>query len=276
MWDTIKDILSQALRQWRPIGLIYFVQLFLGLFVAVSAYRQLNGAIGKSLELDRLAKGFDRSILSDMVNEFPKVISSIQGSFLFAVIAFLIISIFLHAGLLGNIKRREYTISTFLSNGKRYFTSFLAIAIIAIIKMIVTLAIIWIPFVKLIGDPLETFHSEKPFIQTVVALIIFSVMLVSVIWLWSVLTRYQKIEGKKLVQSMKDGWTQLRLRFFRYFLIAMLFIFIQVIVTWLYTYVVDDWGAESWLCVFSLLFIQQLFSVIRVFIRTSAYSALDS
>ena len=104
MWNIIINISSKATKQWKSILLIYGVQLVLGIIVAVIAYRQFNGAIGSSLELDRLANGFDRSIFSDMINKFPVIIEHIQSRFALMVVLFLLLSIFLHAGLLSNIR----------------------------------------------------------------------------------------------------------------------------------------------------------------------------
>ena len=94
MWNEIINISSKATKQWKSILLIYGVQLVLGIIVAVIAYRQFNGAIGSSLELDRLANGFDRSIFSDMINKFPVIIEHIQSRFALMVVLFLLSSIF--------------------------------------------------------------------------------------------------------------------------------------------------------------------------------------
>ncbi len=275
MWSSIIDISSKATKQWRSILLIYIAQLIIGIIVAMSAYQQFDSAIGSSLELDRLAKGFDRSIFSDMVNEFPIIIGKIKGRFLLGVAFFLLLSVFLHSGLLGNIRNRQYSITSFFTNAKKYFVKFLGVVFISLIKLVVTLAIIWVPFFKLLGNPLETFHSEKTLILTIVGLIILSVLLIIVVWLWSVISRYQIADGSGWVISMKNGWRILKSNFLKYYMLGIILILLHAFLTWVYTLAVDDWGAETWFCILGLVLIQQLFSIVRVWIRAVGYAAVD-
>ncbi|MDG1716191.1 MAG: hypothetical protein P8H42_01045 [Saprospiraceae bacterium] len=275
MWNKIIDISSKATKQWKSILLIYGVQLVLGSIVAVIAYRQFNGAIGSSLELDRLANGFDRSIFSDMINKFPMIIEHIQSRFALMVVLFLMLSIFLHAGLLSNIRYGYYSIFKYFQNANIYFFKFLKVVLISLILKIVVLAIIWVPFFMLIGDPLETFHSEKTLIFTVIGLIILSALCLIGIWLWSVLSRYHIVDENRLLVSMKAGWRLLISNFARYYIVGCGLILLHFIITWLYTLVVDDWGAETWFTVLALVIMQQLFSLIRIWIRVFGYSAVN-
>ena len=275
MWNEIIDISSKATKQWKSILLIYGVQLVLGSIVAVIAYRQFNGEIGSSLELDRLANGFDRSIFSDMINKFPVIIEHIQSRFASMVVLFLMLSIFLHAGLLSNIRNGYYSIFKYFQNANIYFFKFLKVVLISLILKIVVLAIIWVPFFMLIGDPLETFHSEKTFIFTVIGLVILSALFLIVIWLWSVMSRYHIVDKNRLLVSMKAGWRLLISNFARYYIVGCGLILLHVIITWLYTLVVYDWGAKTWFSVLALVIIQQLFSLIRIWIRAFGYSAVN-
>ncbi len=275
MWNEIIDISSKATKQWKSILLIYGVQLVLGIIVAVIAYRQFNGAIGSSLELDRLANGFDRSIFSDMINKFPVIIEHIQSRFALMVVLFLLLSIFLHAGLLSNIRYGYYSIFKYFQNANIFFFKFLKVVLISLFFKIVVLAVIWVPFFMFIGDPLETFHSEKTLIFTVIGLVILSILFLIVIWLWSVLSRYHILDENRSLVSMKAGWRLLISNFARYYLVGCGLILLHVIITWLYTTVVDDWGAETWFSVLALVIMQQLFSLIRIWIRAFGYSAVN-
>ena len=275
MWNEIIDISLKATKQWKSILLIYGVQLVLGIIVAVIAYRQFNGAIGSSLELDRLANGFDRSIFSDMINKFPVIIEHIQSRFALMVVLCLLLSIFLHAGLLSNIRYGYYSIFKYFQNANIFFFKFLKVVLISLFFKIVVLAIIWVPFFMLIGDPLETFHSEKTLIFTVIGLVILSTLFLIVIWLWSVLSRYHIVDENRSLVSMKAGWRLLISNFARYYIVGCGLILLHVIITWLYTSVVDDWGAETWFSVLALVIMQQLFSLIRIWIRAFGYSAVN-
>lgn len=276
MWNKILHISSKATKQWKSVLLLYSIQLILGIVVAIIAYIQFGGAIGSSLELNRLSKGFDRSIFSDMINEFPVIITQILNRFGWTVILFLLLSTFLHAGLLGNIRKKQYCISSFFINAKKFYFKLLVVVLISLIKMIVTVAIIWVPFFKWLGNPLETFHSEKTLMLTILGLVMLNVLLIVVIWLWSVLSRYQIIDGNRIVVSMKNGWRDLKNNFWHYYLIGLALLILHVLVTWLYTLIVNDWGAGTWFCVLGLVFIQQIFSIIRIWIRSLGFTAVDN
>ena len=210
-----------------------------------------------------------------MINKFPVIIEHIQSRFSSMVVLFLILSIFLHAGLLSNIRNGYYSIFKYFQNANIYFFKFLKVVLISLILKIVVLAIIWVPFFMLIGDPLETFHSEKTFIFTVIGLVILSALFLIVIWLWSVLSRYHIVDKNRLLVSMKAGWRLLISNFARYYIVGCGLILLHVIITWLYTLVVDDWGAETWFTVLALVIMQQLFSLIRIWIRAFGYSAVN-
>jgi hypothetical protein len=210
-----------------------------------------------------------------MINKFPVIIEHIQSRFALMVVLFLLLSIFLHAGLLSNIRYGYYSIFKYFQNANIFFFKFLKVVLISLFLKIVVLAIIWVPFFMLIGDPLETFHSEKTLIFTVIGLVILSTLFLIVIWLWSVLSRYHIVDENRSLVSMKAGWRLLISNFARYYLVGCGLILLHVIITWLYTSVVDDWGAETWFSVLALVIMQQLFSLIRIWIRAFGYSAVN-
>lgn len=254
---------------------MYLVQLSIGVYVAILAFNKLGETIGYSLELDRLSQGFDRSVFSDLMNEFPKMIELFQNQFQLSLSIFLIVSIFLHAGLLGNIKKDNYSVSQFFNNGKEYVLKFFVVALITVLKMGIILFLIWKPFISYMGDPLQTFHSDKTFILTTAGVVIFTILLLMIVWMWSVLTRFQLIEGGDFIRSMKNAWFILKSSILKYFVIGVLIFLLHVVFIWLYTLIVDDWGASTWLCVLGLIFIQQLFSIGRIWIRVFAYCTIN-
>ena len=275
MIKTLGNILLKTNRHWRSILLIYIIQLVFGFFVAIVAYLIFNNELGSSLELHRLADGFDRSVFSDMINRSPEIVGVILNRFSIGLLIFLVLSIFLHAGLLGNIKQEKFSISNFINSGKNYFIKFSGIAVVTILKMSVILLLIWKPFIKWMGDPLQTFHSDKTFILTMLSLVIFTVLLLIVIWLWSILARYTIIDGCDYLQSMMKAWKVLKVSFRKYFSIGVMVVLLHFLFTWLYTFIVDDWGASTWFCILGLVFIQQLFSLCRIWIRVFGYSLIN-
>lgn len=272
MIKALNNIILKTTKHWKSMLLIYIIQLIFGMLAAALAYTNIKKEIGSTLELDRLASGFDRSVFSDLMNRSPELIDVFLNRFSIGLSIFLVLSIFLHAGLLGNIKNEEFSISNFINNCKNYFIKFAGVAIITIIKIIAIVILIWKPFTNWMGDPLQTFHSDKTFILTMLFLIVFTILLLSIIWLWSVLARYTIIAKGNFLISMKSAWKTLKMSFMKYFGVGVLVMLSHLILIWLYTFIVDDWGAATWFCILGLVFIQQLFSLCRIWIRVFAYS----
>lgn len=274
MLKKIRHIILDTTKQWKGITLMYIIQFTCSFFVATLAYDQIDISIGNSLELDRLAQGFDRSVFSDMINEFPTIVKNIQFRFLWVLLLFIIVSVFFHAGLLGNIHNRNFSLYLFFKNGLNNFFQCLLVVLISIIKILITLILIWLPFLKWADNPLEVFHSEKTFIFSILGLIIISVLAIITIWSWSVISRYLVTGGGQVVHSMRKAWKTVKANFLKSIFIGIGLLSLHFILVSIYTLIVDDWGADAWIYILGLIGIQQTFAFVRVWMRALGYVTL--
>ena len=271
----IINILATVLSHWRSIGYIYFIQLIVAVaLIGYLVYSGIDTSIGQSLSLDRLSSGFDRSVFSDLINEFPRLMDQVKGRFKWGIVLYMIISIVLNGGLLANISKGEKTSSSLLKNGLFYFYYFIQVFVLSLVVIAAISTIIWIPYMILIGDPLETFQSDKTFILTTVVIGLIYMFLISVVWVWSILTRSHIVSGKSVWSSIKSGWQSLRHNIIYLLVFSGLLFFLHILLTWIYTLVISDHGARTWLCVLGLILIQQVFAVLRIIFRAIGFTGV--
>jgi hypothetical protein len=227
------------------------------------------------MALEHLALGFDRTVIMDMINSNDEVLSSILSWVTVLVPFYLIISILLQGGLLFNIKRGEVGFKSQIKNGAKYLFPFFGIALFSIILILIFVVVVGLPFKAIIGDPLTTFSSEKPFVFSLIALVIVFSFWVILVWGFSISTRYNYINSNSFWKSIKSGFTFVINHFLKLLSIGYMLLGIHILLAFLYYLIMGDRGAPSWLIVIFAFLIQQAFSFARVFIRGFGYIAID-
>jgi hypothetical protein len=275
MLQRLKNIWNRTLTHKSEVICIYICQLIFGLLIGCIFYCTINDNLGNSMALEHLANGFDRTVIMDMINSNDDVFSSIISWVTILIPIYLIISILLQGGLLFNINRGEVGFKSQIKNGTKYLLPFFGIALFSIVLIILFLVVVGLPFRAIVGDPLTTFSSEKPFVLSLIALAIgFSIWLV-VVWSFSISTRYNYINGASFWKSINSGFTSVRNHLFELLSIGYLLLVAHLLLAFIYYLIMGDRGAPSWLIVIFGILVQQLFSFARVFIRGFGYIAVD-
>ena len=275
MIQRLKHIWNRTLAHQSEVICIYICQLMFGFLVGLIFYSSVNNDLGQSMALEHLASGFDRTVIMDMINSNDNVFSKVSLWTMVLIPAYLILSICLHGGLLFNIKKGEIGIKSQLKNGISHLIPFLGIALLSFALILLFVLLIGLPFKSIVGDPLTTFSSEKPFVYSLIILIAFLSVCIIGIWGLSIIARYNYIEGSSFWKSIKLGFLFLKYHFLKIFAIGYLLIGIHLLLALLYYLIMGDRGAPSWLIVIFGILIQQIFSIARVFIRSFGYITVD-
>jgi hypothetical protein len=262
-------------KHWREISLIYIVQFVIGMLVSVSFYSEFSGFIDKSMVLDQLAKGFDRTVFMDLVNSNDYLMDRTRTIALSLLGVYFFIGVFLQGGWLANIRGNKNTIKSLLSNGMKFFGPFLGIAAISIFLVVIVGGLVGFLFAKAVGDPLVTFSSEKPYVIWIVLLLVLFILWSISIWAWSVISRCHYLDGSSFLTSLKLGLRTLKKRWFKFQAIGMLIAGIHVLFMVLYYLIMGDRGAPSWLIVLLGIFVQQVFNYLRVVLRGLGFSLIE-
>jgi hypothetical protein len=262
-------------KHWREISLIYFVQLIIGLLVSVTFYSEFSHHIDKSMILDQLAKGFDRTVFMDLINSNDQILGKTKITALCLLGIYLFIGVFLQGGWLTNIRKKSYSVQTLLSSGLKLFGPFIGIAAISILLVAIFGGLLGFFFIKIVGDPLVTFSSEKPYVIWIVLLIGMFILWSISIWAWSVISRCHYIDGNSFFTSLRLGFQTLRKKWLKFQTIGMLIVGIHVLFMFLYYWILGDKGAPSWGVVLVGIFVQQVFNYLRVLLRGFGYSLVE-
>lgn len=228
-----------------------------------------------SMVLDQLATGFDRTVVTDILNSDPGFPDTTRGISMVLIAIYLFASVLLHGGWLANIRKQNFNLYSFLTDGAKHFFPFFGVALISIVLVLGFGGIIGITFSNIVGDPLATFSSEKPYVIWIIALICVFILWSIVIWSWSVASRLHCISGSSFFQSMIKGLKTLGSNFFKFIAVGLLLVGIHVLLSFIYYWMMGDRGASSWLVVLFAVVIKQSFALIRVALRGFAYNLVD-
>ncbi len=271
----IRQIVVASWKHWREISFIYFIQLLIGLSVGLTFCAAMCSSLDGSMVLDQLAKGFDRTVIMDVLNFEGDVLDSTQNIAFILLGIYLLLSVWLQAGWLANIRSRSFSIKSLLTNGTKFFFPFLGIALISLLLITLYAAIVGIGFTKIVGDPLVTFSSEKPFVLWIVALTAIFFLWSIMVWSWSVSCRFHFIDGNSFFTSLKYGFKIVFEKLLKFQSVGLLLIGIHVILILVYYCIMGDRGAPSWLVVLFGILVQQIFAFVRIVIRGFGYTLLE-
>jgi len=271
----IKQIAIASWKHWREISFIYFIQLLIGFCVGLTFCAAMCSSLDGSMVLDQLARGFDRTVIMDVLNFDQGVLDSTQKVAFTLLGIYLLVSVWLQAGWMVNIRNKSFSIRSLLTNGKKFFLPFLGIALISLLFIIIYGGIVGTVFTKIVGDPLATFSSEKPYVLWIVALIGTFILWSIIVWSWSVSTRIHYIDGNSFFASLKYGFKIVLEEVLKFVAIGLLLVAIHVILMLMYYCIMGDRGAPSWTIVLIGILIQQIFAFARVALRGFGYSLLE-
>jgi len=130
-------------------------------------------------------------------------------------------------------------------------------------------------FTMVVGDPLVTFSSEKPYVIWIAVLVILFVFWSITVWAWSVASRCHFISGNTFFAALKKGFKSLRSDWFKFQAIGLLIVGIHVFFMFSYYWIMGDRGAPSWGIVILGILVQQIYHYLRVILRGFGFALID-
>lgn len=151
----------------------------------VSSYvmSTITEILGNTVVFDVFSNGFDRTVYTDLFHNNNGFLTAFMRSILILWILWVPVTVFLNGGILGAIQHKKYDLKSYFDNCRRYFLRHVAVDIIMMILMLLATLIVIIPIGFLIGDPLETFDTEKPLVWIVMCLLLGISLVWFVIWI---------------------------------------------------------------------------------------------
>jgi hypothetical protein len=267
---------TEAWKQRKVVLLLYTLQLVIALPIGIQVYQVMEASIGASMSLNSIQEGFNRTVVEDFLNVHGSSITPLIGTFRYVVPMFLIFSIFLHAGIMGNVVHGKTRIADFFRSGVRHFKYFVGYDLVFFLIVIFWSLLVWLPFLWWMGNPTEDLSSEK--ILVIGLIIVGSIYLfgLSLIWILAFDMKLSDIEVRGTwKQGFSKGVRRWKSDILSQWAIFISYVIIHLIAILLYLGITDPIGASSiWLIVFVML-LQQMFSILRIGMRIALFKSLS-
>jgi len=267
---------SVGLRQWRIVAIVYGIQLCLALTLGMQVHQVLESSIGSSLEISKLMRGYDHTVLTDFLKIHGASITPLIGQLRWMLLLWLVFSVFMDAGLLAcaalpNAARERVPAASFWQGGAAYFFPFLRIGLLFLLFAVVWTAVLWVPVGIYFEPSLQFFSSEKPAMWAV--LVVLAIWLVGLagLYVWSVLSRLRRLRGG-VVRVAHFFWKNKRALLG----LTACFVALQLLLTAAYWALEATSGMTSPLLILMFFLVQQAFVFFRMMVRMMSYAGLSA
>jgi hypothetical protein len=279
---SVKNILIKgfkiANKQRRIAAIVYFIQFCLALTLGMQVHNVWESSIGNSLEINKLLKNYDHTVISDFLKVHGASITPLIGQLRWLLLVWLIFAVFLDAGLLlCASKPKKAAAKLFWSGAAKYFFSLLKISLLFLVFALVWSALIFVPIGLYLQPSFEYFNSEKYSVVLVVLMVMLYFSGLAFLMAWSVLSRLYKIEKDSTVwQSIRQGWKKFWSNKVRFLGLLGCFLLFQLAFIGLYWLIEAFTGMSSPVLILMLFLLQQVFVFARVQLRQVMYAGLSA
>ncbi|MCB0664072.1 MAG: hypothetical protein KDC24_15100 [Saprospiraceae bacterium] len=263
-------------QSWRMALFVHVLLLMTVLPIGMQLYHVLGASIGHSLSLEKLLLDYNHTVFMDMINVHGASISPLLGQLRWVLPMYLLVAVLVHAGLMYMVVMQEGSWKIFWKGVAYYFFSFLKIALVFITILVISLVIIWMPFIVYIVNINEWLVDETGLVWLFYGTVIVSFCWFIILFIWSVLTRSIKIKGPEhsIFKSIKSGWKSLRQNFFSY-LGQYILISLPFLLFWTFYYYLNAIsGMVSSTLVWVFIILQQLYIFFRVCLRIALFHGI--
>lgn len=266
-----------GLKQWKIALIVFSIQLGLALTLGLQVMNVIESSIGKSLEMNKLLKGYDHTVFSDFIEVHGGSISPLIGQLRWLILIYLLFAVFIDGGLLFCASKQEKIKGEmFWQGGATHYFSFLKIAFFFVLIALFWSALLFLPTAMLFQPALAFFPNEKYAIYGFLLLLLIYFIGLNALFLWSVLSRFYKIKtGSPLFVCVKKGIEIFRKNSLRVWALTGIFLGIQLCMIVLYWNLSTILGSTSPILILITVLIQQIFVFCRVSLRQMLYSALS-
>jgi hypothetical protein len=137
-------------------------------------------------------------------------------------------------------------------------------------------AVIWLPFLIVIGNPIEFFDNEKGLIFWIAGLLFVNVFLLGIIWWWTFATKIEMIKDDHIGIPWKKGTKVFGNGITDYIKISLLYLILNVVIYFIYAFSTNEISAKSFWLIAMLFLFQQIFNVLRIGLRIGYFKSLIS
>lgn len=267
--------LRVGLQQWRVATIVYVIQFCLALTLGMQVYEVLHASIGNSLEITKLLQHYDHTVITDFFKGHGASLTPLLGQLRWLLLVWLLFSVFLDGGLLYSAANPEQGgWRGFWHGAALYFFPFLKIGLVLLLAALVWTALTLGPALVFLQPSIEVFPSEKYSVWMVLAAAALWLLGIGVLFIWSVLSRLERMKGRTTGTALKAGWRRFRANKWRLLGTILAFVLLQGLLIALYWWLVSLIGMESGGAILVVFLLQQGLVWGRVVLRVGGYGGV--
>jgi hypothetical protein len=267
MVKTISDSFKVLLKVPKLILFLYAIGLILAIIVARPFYVTLLNEANNSLALNVLTEKFDFMIFSDFMLQSSKALKPFLPLIFVLLLAYILLNIFFAGGVLKVIDEKSFSFSSFLTSSSGHFFKFLFFLLFSLICLLVILFLLIIVFAIFIK--LADGGNERTYALALIIPLLLSFFSVSIVILQADYARIMMYKNENL-PAYKAFWPSFGyvLKNPKTLIMFWLILILGLIILLLYYGIDSLIGMKSGMSIAFMFIIQQLFIVVRTFLKT--------
>lgn len=277
MVRALANGIKNGFKHWRAGLIVYAILLSLALTIGIEVFQVLEASIGNSLELNKLVKQYDHTVIQDFLKVHGASVSPLFGQLRWYILVYLVFSVFINAGLfhvITNEPKDDW--KNFWRGGAKYFYPFLKVGLFFIVMFVFWTGIIAVPASMYIGKIFGKTLTEMPMYYVggvaITLILLYWVILIS----WSINTKLSYLHNEIGVwAAIKQGFKLTMKSFFSSPRLLFLFILFQLIIVVAHLWIEGIFGMTSGLLIGMFFVTQQLLVFFRILWRLMVYRGFD-
>jgi len=272
--DLVISSFRESLKLKKVIGLIYLVQLLLAMIVAIVAGSFIN-KLAHTVSIHVLLSDFNYQIIEDLKISAQSNWTMISKVAFIVALLYVLISLFLHSGLLYCIYHRRYAIKDFVIGVKSYYRRFFLVAVFFLTLSILWTILIWYPYLSYLFYMIEHWVAEYMIVWLIPILAIIYFIGIAYLFAWSVQTRYYMIYQSHWSFSVfKQGFRQVKTQLNKHYIQLFLFAALLMLIYGISILLDLSIGVSSAFLVLLFFIIQQCIVLVKLWHKVSVYISL--
>jgi hypothetical protein len=218
--------------------------------------------------------GFNKQVFWDILNQYKHLKTDLIIQFGILLLTYLLLSIILQGGLIYNISKNQKSILGMLKAGIKHVYPFFIIASISLIILLLSLAILWIVYFKILGHPFDNYTTEKPFVISFIIMDLISFIVMGKVWAFSVLCRLSYIHQHNIIKSLETGANLLKKNILKILIVWVLILIVGFLLSGIFLFLNASNSSDTLLMTLSTALLMQLLMWIKSLIKAIGYSAI--
>lgn len=267
--------LRKAWGRKRLIFLVYSIQFALALTIGLQVYHVFEASIGNSLSLEGLKSGYAHTVINDLLNIHGSSLSPLFGHVRWMLILYLLISVFLSAGIWFKITRERD--ANFWIGASSYFLRFLVVSILFAISFVLLSALMWGPYLSKIQYWMEYWSSEEWILWLGIIIAIGWFLIAAYLFICSCFTKMSLVlDERSMIKSLGYGFYR-GTRKYMSLLPGLLLFAVLIVFFYAISACINEMSlASSAMGIFLTFLLQQCVIWLKIWLRIGSYEYLKA